>query len=412
MVTLIVAILGFSLASDTNIYGGMDANIIQFSRYWEEVYETSRSAFRTSQGCLDMTFWKVVYDGKFEAAFSPTFSLRYRFRMVGDYDEEFAEHRFEPAMKVWKDLYAHLVISPAFRKRDDEAGFGLAWRHGSTNWLALYGVAEAFDHNFALKYVSDGPSNDPFRRIPLKLELDARGELDWARVRLYSELGTQANQYLVWPDSSWEEWNRFFDKSLAWGRLELRPLTGLWLGSRFSWCRSRSETRWPAQGQVIADTLTDLWFEPFISWYPRENLELRGEYRFWDTYRNTRNTHNTRDTDSLTYHRDWDILSTLVSWQPLPVLVVEGGYQYSCRYRYNYDTLISEPWSGRHTQSRILLNLELRLKSGMMFTIKEGLEMDLFPRDLFRSPHNHTYVSLLVPFKAFPWSRENPSGDE
>lgn len=396
MVTLIVVLLGFSLPSDTNIYGGMDANIIQYSRYWEEVYETSRSAFRTSQGCLDMTFWKVAYDGKFEVAFNPTFSLRYRFRMVGDYDEEFAEHRFEPTMKIWKDLYAHLVISPAFRKCSDEAGLGLAWRHGTANWLALYGVAEAFDHNFALKYVPQGPANDPFRRIPLRLELDARGELDWARVRLYSELGTQANQYLVWPDSSREEWDRYFDKSLVGGRLELRPLTGLWVGSRFSWSRTRSETRWPAQGTVTADTLTDMWFEPFFSWYLSEKLELRGEYRIWDTYRNT---------DSVTYHRDWDIISTLVSWHPLPVLVVEGGYQRSSRYRYNNDTLIREPFSGRHTQSRILLNLELRLKSGMMFTIKEGLEMDFFPRDLFRSPHNHTYVSLLVPFKAVPWSK-------
>jgi hypothetical protein len=33
----------------------------------------------------------------------------------------------------------------------------------------------------------------------------------------------------------------------------------------------------------------------------------------------------------------------------------------------------------------------------MMLTIKEGIEMDAYPRKTFYSPHNHTYVSLYLP---------------
>ena len=388
---VLLGLLAFSQAQDTNIYLGMDVNIGQFSRYWDKVYETSPSGFRTSQGCHDMKLWYQLYEAKTEACFNRTFSLRYQFYMVRDYDVAITRHRFEPTMRIWRDLYAHLVIVPAFYKKDDEVGVGMAWRRGSTDWLAFYAIAQAFDHNFSLMYTPQGPDNDPFRRIPFKFELDARGELSWARLRFHAELGTRFNQYLDWPDSIQYVWDRDQDRSLAWGRLELRPVQNLWLGARFGWSGDRSQTLWPGRegrDTLTADTLRDLWFEPFIALSPTDRLELRLQHRIWDTR---------RDMDSLTYFRDYDVLSTLASWHPLPVLLIEAGYQRSWRYRYNNDTLIPEPWSGRHSQSRLLFNLELRLRSGMMLTIKEGLEMDFFPRNLFRSPHNHTYISLHLP---------------
>jgi len=384
MMIVLLGLLAFGQAQDTNIYIAMDVNIAQFSRYWERVYETSPSGFRTSQGCHDMKHWYQIYEAKTEARFNRTFNMRYQFYMVRDYEVAITRHRFEPTMRIWRDLYAHLVIVPAFYKKNDEAGLGMAWRRGSTDWVALYAIAQAFDHNFSLMYSPEGPDNDPFRRIPFKFELDARGELSWARLRLHGELGTRSNQYLNWPDSIQYVWDRDHDKSLAWGRLELRPVQNLWLGARFGWSGSRSRTLWPgSEGRdtLTADTLRDLWVEPFISLSPTDRLELRVEHRIWDTR---------RDTDSLTYFRDYDVISALASWHPLPALLIEAGYQRSWRYRYNNDTLIPEPWSGRHSQSRLLFNLELRLRSGMMLVIKEGLEMDFFPKDLFRSPHNHT----------------------
>jgi|GEM_PF-1181937 len=391
MMIVLLGLLAFSQSQDTNIYLGMDVNIGQFSRYWDKVYETSPSGFRTSQGCHDMKLWYQLYEAKIEADFNRTFSLRYQFYMVRDYDVAITRHRFEPTMRIWRDLYAHLVIVPAFYKKDDEVGVGMAWRRGSTDWLAFYAIAQAFDHNFSLMYTPEGPDNDPFRRIPFKFELDARGELRWARLRFHAELGTRSAQYLCWPDSIQYVWDRDQDRSLAWGRLELRPVRNLWLGARFGWSGDRSQTLWPGRegrDTLTADTLLEFWAEPFISLFPTERLELRLQHRIWDTR---------RDMDSLTYFRDYDVLSTVASWHPLPVLLIEAGYQRSWRYRYNNDTLIPEPWSGRHSQSRLLFNLELRLRSGMMLTIKEGLEMDFFPRGLFRSPHNHTYISIYMP---------------
>lgn len=401
----LLALVSYSQPGDTNIYGGMDANIAQFSRYWENVYETSPSGFRTTQGCLDLVGWYQLYEAKTEAAFNKTFSLRYRFQMIRDYEYEITEHRFEPTMRLGGDFYTHLVVAPYFLKEHDEAGIGFSWRDDYTDWVAVYGILQAFDHNFSLLYRPPGPRNDPFRRIPLKLELDARKEFDWMRLRLHTELGTRAEQYLVWPDSAWSQWERTFDRSMGWGRLELRPLKGVWVGTRFSARRTRSRTLWPARAgadSLTADTLLNYWVEPFLSFSPSRSLELRLEYRIWDTY---------QGTDSLTYFRDWDILSTSISWQPLPVLVVETGYQRSLRYRYLADTLILEPYSGRHYQSRILFNLELRLKSGMMLTIKEGIETDFFPRDFFRSPHNHTYVSLHLPLTVFSSPEEDQQNE-
>ncbi len=390
MVAALLGLLAFVQSEDYSIYYGLDANIAQYSSYWESTYETSFSGFRTSQGCHDVRRWYMIYEAKTEAAFNRVLSLRYQFYMLRDYDAEITRHRFEPTMRVWRDMYAHLVIVPAFYKRNDEVGLGLAWRRGNTDWIAFYAIAQAFDHNFSLLRIPQGPERDPFSRIPFKFELDARGEREWARLRLHAELGTEAGQYLDWPEGGEEVWERDFDCSLAWGRLELRPVPNVWLGARAGYGLDRSQTFWPDRDSIMntADTLSNLWVEPFVSIYPTDHLELRAEYRIWDTH---------RDMDSVSYYRDYDVLSALASWHPLPALLIEAGYQRSWRYRYNNDTLIAEPWSGRHTQSRLLFNLELRFKSGMMLTVKEGVEMDFFPKDFFRSPHNHTYIALYLP---------------
>ena len=385
---ILLGLLAFVQPGDTNIYGGMNSNIYQFSRYWEWVYERSPSGFRTSQGCTDFSGWYQVYDAKTEAAFNRTFSLRYRFQALYNYDDTINDHRFEPTMRIFGNFYTHIVIIPYYKKNHNEAGVGIAWRRGHTDWLAFYALVKRFDHNFSLMHMPEGPTKDPFEQIPYEFEIDARGELDWARVRLHADLGIQSHQHLDWPDSIQYVWDRYHDSSAVWGRLELRPVKNLWLGSRFSLRWERTETRWRESDSVTFDTLRNFWVEPFVSIHPTERLEFRLEYKMWDVR---------RDMDSVTYYSDYDILSTLASWHALPVLVIEAGYQRSRRYRYNNDTLIAEPWDGSQTQSRLLVNLELRLKSGMMLVIKEGLEMDFFPKELFRSPHNHTYVSLHLP---------------
>lgn len=405
MMLILLGLLAYVEPGDTNIYGGMDANIAQYSHYWEYLYETSPSGFRTSQGCLDMAGWYQIYDVKTEADFTRTFSIRYRFHMLRYYADTITQHRFEPSLRIWKNLYAHLVIVPYYQKPDNETGLGLSWREGHRNWIAFYASLSQYDHNFSLMHTRPGPIRDPFSQIPYKFELDARGELDWLRVRLHGELVTRSSQYLDWPDSLWEVWERDHDSTGVWGRLEIRPVSNLWIGTRFNWERERTQTRWPGRENVTADTLRDRWVEPFVSLYPSDRVELRLEYRIWDV---------NRDMDSVRYYSDLDVFSSLISWQPFDFMLFEGGYQRSRRYRYNDDTTILEPWKAEPggPQSRLLFNLEFRFKSGAMLSLKEGLEMDRFPRELFRSPHNHTYVLLHLPLVLPRKKDPEPSSEE
>lgn len=392
MGVILVAIVAFVQPEDASTYYGMDMNWAQFSRYWERVYETSPHGFRTSQGSHDMQHWYQRYEVKTEVSFTRNLSLRYNLLVVNDFDVAIQEHRFEPTLRLAPDLYLHLVMVPYYFKNEDEAGIGLSWRRGTTDWLAFYGIIQNSEHNLSIYYVKPGPDRDPFRRVPFKFELDARGELDWARLRLHGELGTKANQYLDWPDSAREVWDEERDRSSAWGRLELRPLKNLWVGTRFSWRRERAETLWPGRGTVTADTLRDRWIKPFVSYSPTGRLEFLCAYQIWRT---------NRDMDSVSYRRTYDVLTALAIWHPTEILWFEAGYQRSWRYRFNDDSLIAEPYAGIHpgsnAQSRVCFNLEFRFPSGFMFIVKQGLEMDSFPWGLFRSPHNHTCVSVYLP---------------
>ncbi len=390
MVAVFFCLFSYVQPSDTNVYGQVNANIAQFSRYWEYVYETSSSGFRTSQGCLDHSGWYQLYELKTQAKFTSNFSLRYSFQMLRHYEDTITDHRFEPTLRLYKNLYAHMLIIPYYKKYHNELGLGLSWRDENHNWLAVYGIAKKFDHNFSLIPFKPGPQRDPFERIPLELELDARYATDWLRFRLHADIDAPSHQYLDWPDSLWQVWEKDRDSSAAWTRLEVSPYKNIWLGARASWRRERTLTRWPARGEVYFDTLKNVWFEPFIAISPTQNLEFSFFYRLWDV---------SREMDSVTYYSDSDIFSCFARWQPLDYLVCETGYQRSKRERFNNGNPIGEPFRGRHgsVQSRLVFSLEFRLKSGIMFFIKEGLEMDRFPELTLRAPHNHTYVMIYMP---------------
>ncbi|MBD3286215.1 hypothetical protein GF359_06740 [candidate division WOR-3 bacterium] len=403
MLTIFICLFTYVEPGDTNIYAGMNSYIAQFSRYWETVYETSPSGFRTSQGCVDFIGWYMLYNAKTEADFNKTFSMRYRFHMLRHYDDTITQHRFEPTMRVVPNIYAHVVMVPFYHKTHNETGIGLSWRRGCTDWLGVYALVQRYDHNFSLMFINEGPDRTPYEKLPVKFEVDGRGETDWLRARFHGEFGTRSHQYLDWPDSAQYIWDRYKDSTGLWGRIEVQPVKGLWTGGRFMWERDRWLTTWRQwQDSVTYDSLYEYWVEPFVSYNPTERLMFEIAYRFWDV---------SRRMDTVDYYSDFDVFSSLICWQPVDWFVFEGGYQRSVRTRYNNDTTIREPWKGEpgQPQSRLIFDFEFRLKSGMMFSIKEGLEMDNFPRRLFRSPHNHTYVLLYMPLAVLKPETEKES---
>jgi hypothetical protein len=392
MLMILLAYFAYLQPEDFTPYYGMDINIASFSRFWENAFETTASGFRTSQGCHDMQHWYQVYDAKAEVPFGKLFKLRYQYRMLRDFETSANQHRFEPTLLLPWNLNLHFMAVPSYYKSEDEAGLGISWRNGQEDWMAVYGIAESFDHNMSIKYVPAGPDNDSFMQIPYRIELDSRFETDWMRARLHARLGTLSRQRLHWPDSAQYEWEKERQRSSAWGRLELNTFGDFWVGSGFSWRGDYSETAWSTQEIVTYDNILDAWIQPFISWSPTPRLELFAEHQIWRF---------DRDMDSVSYRRDYQVFTSLISWNPIDILILQAGYQRSWRYIYNDGQLLPDSVTGRITQSRILANIELRFRSGFMVVIKEGIEMDTYPYKTFRYPHNHTYVSVYMPLDIF-----------
>ncbi|MBN2380180.1 hypothetical protein JXM67_10320 [candidate division WOR-3 bacterium] len=384
---LLGVLAAYAQPEDSVTYHGTDELWWDFSRYWDEQYETSLSAFRTSQGSYDMFYWYQLYDGKVELPCFSFFNLRYTYHGRYNFEEQVVQHRVEPIFRLYKDFYAHAIIAPFYEKRYDEIGAGLSYRPSTHNWLYVYGIMSGFDHNNSMRHVSPGPARDPYEVLPYRLEIEGRGELPWMKTRLHAELGTHSKQYLDWPDSSWEVWKRDHDRSEVWGRLEFQPIQNLWVGSLAYWKREREQTLWAAKDSVIADTLHHRWIEPYVVWSPTERLELIAQHRIW---------RYDRGFDSLHYRRDFNILSVKAIWNPVDFLFLHAGYQRQWRYRYVDEEPEDEVWDIPHQISRLVFNGEFRFKSGVMFIVKEGIKANEFAKT-FRRFHAHTSVHVYIP---------------
>ncbi len=377
----------FTPPEDSIVYHGVDMISRSFSRYWDDAYDTSISAFRTSQGSYDMFYWFQHHEGKVELPCIGFFSLRYLYYADFTLDHSVEWHRLEPTFRIAPGFYTHIVISPFYKKRYDELGVGASYRPSNRNWIYLYGIMQGFDHNNSMRHIRSGPNKDPYSFLPFRFELDARGELPWLRARAHAEIGTHSVQYLDWPDSTIYVWQRDADKSTAWGRLEFSPVKDLWAGTRISYSLDRSQTLWAEKDSVIADTVLDIWLEPYVSWSPTERLELLCQHRIWRYY---------HGMDSLNYQRDFNVFSATASWKPLDFLVLEAAFQRQWRYRYIDGDSIAEVWNMPHGINRILFNAEFRFKSGVMFTVKEGIKADQLFKT-FQRFHAHADVQIYIP---------------
>ncbi len=409
MLTLLLTLLAYQPPDEYAILYGADMVWMQFSRYWEDCYDTSRSAYITAQGSHDMKHWYQNNRLKVELDFAKILSFRYRIDSKYDFEVAHHRHRVEPMLRIMPNskalhgLRLHVFIAPLFQKKDDEMGAGISWTQDNrNNWIELHGVIEHFDHNNILRHIKQGPERNPYSKLPHRFELDARAKLPWLTARLHGELGTRSRQYLDWPDSTLEVWEKYTNRNMFTGRLELEPISGVCIGSRAYWHQQGSETRWRQKDSVFVDTLIEQWVSPYIAYSPTDRVELYIEHRFWDYYRNM---------DSLTYRRHFDVSTIQASWQPFDFMVFYAGYQYPWRERWVNDSIYPEPWGAGNAWPRLMLNFEYRAPSGFKFVVKEGLRMWNFPTEIFRRFHAHTYVQIYLPLGIVEKVVEKPSAD-
>jgi hypothetical protein len=387
MIFLLLGVMAYNPPEDSVSYYGVDLVWWQFSRQWDEAYDTSLSAFRTAQGSYDMFYWYQHTEGKVELPCISFFSLRYVYEARFNFQEKVEYHRIEPTFRIFKDFYAHLMISPFYDKRYDEMGAGLSYRPSTHNWIYFYGIMQGFDHNNSMRNILPGPNKDPYGILPFRFEIDGRGELPWLRARLQAELGTHSRQYLDWPDSSYYVWYKDHDRSTISGSLEFQPLRDVWIGAKGAWLRERERTEWPDQDSVIADTILNRWIQPYIFWQATNRINLIGQYRL-ECFE--------QGMDSLHYRRNLDVISFMTHWQPFDFLGIEAGYEKFWRYRFRDGDSIPEVWNMSHTHARFIFNAELRFKSGVSFIVKEGIKGN-DPFDTFKRFHAHTSVHIYIP---------------
>lgn len=346
-----------------------------FSPRWEVYYDSSLTAFRSMQGCLDLKRWYLLYQAKLRQALYRWFGMRYRYHRLQDYNDSLELHQVEPWFRLKEELHLHLMITPTFWKREIDLGAGLSWFQSGLNYLEGFLIIEDLFNNFSLKHTPPSPEREVYveGRYPYRFTLEGARGTPGLRAKLYLEWTTEAKMKL--EDPLQPRTRRFS----SWaGRVRVEG--GVWdrviVGCNAQF-RGRGETVHFADS-TTGDSLREFWVEPLLSY------ELTGDLRLQFRYRHTYKRRNL-------YTRRWTGLDLMLTHHPSSGVELGFGYQRSRREIRG----IEDPLN---LQSRAVISLELKLLNQIRFWIVEGIELDGFPKETLRRPHNHTYVALFIPF--------------
>jgi hypothetical protein len=370
---LILSLLTVEPEDQCEIYL-LDMMWATFSPRWESAYDSSLTAFRSVQGCLDLKRWYILYQAKLRCLFYPGFGLRYRYHRLEDYNDSLELHRVEPWFRIREGLNLHLMITPKFWKRGDEIGTGLSWFKSDLDHLDLFFIIKDFDNNFALQHTPPGPEREVYRdhRYPYKFTIEGAKRLSRLNLRIYLELITEAKKVLEDPEAPR---TRYFSSQAGSARLEVQASEKIVLGGLGAYDH-RGERVYT--DSITTDTLTEFLIEPFIGYEWSKASKIQARYRY------THKRHNS-------YKRRWTGLDLMFYEELSPDIELGLGYQRG-------DRKITGAEDPYNIQNRAVISLELKFLGQARLWIVEGIELDGFPKETFRHPHNHTYVALFIPF--------------
>ncbi len=357
----------------------MDMNWASFPSEWDMAYDSSLIAFRSTQGCLDLKLWYILYQVKVRYPLYKGFGARYSYYEKDDYDEIIKTHRIEPFLKLRRDFYAHLMVTPHFEKGEDEIGAGISWFPNPLNYLEFFFIIRDFDNNFALQNTPPGPERDVYIELsyPYKFTLEFRREFEYFRVKNYAEYVMPAKKELQDPEN---HRIRYFSSYRGYGRIETNSFKRFKIGS--IWEYNGSKDRAEFTDSVVSDTFEKWMVEPYLYLFFADKWRMDIQFRF------TKKLHNL-------YNRDWFGPSIYLNYRLNPKIEFIIGYQRSRRRRWIEGERVSDPW--RDIQNRIALGIQFIFPNRARLLLYEGIELDGSWRWKLTHPHNHTYASLFLP---------------
>lgn len=368
-----------AVPEDSNELYLMDMNWTTFPSEWDLAYDSSLFAFRSTQGCLDLIRWYIVYEIKFRYPLYKGFGVRYSYYEKDDYDEVIKRHRIEPFLKLKGNYFGHLMVTPNFGKIEDEIGAGISWFPDPLNYWEFFFIVKDFDNNFSLQRTRTGEEKDLYTDLayPYKLTLEFRKEFKYFRVKNYTEYVTTAKKELQDPEN---HRTKYFSSYRGYGRIETKPMERMMIGT--VWEYNGSEEKSEFTDSVTSDTLRKWMVEPYLSFFFTDKWELNIQFRF------TEKLHNL-------YKRYWFGPSIYLNYRVNRGIEFIAGYQSSIRKRWRDGLVLYDSW--HDFQNRIALGVQFIFPNRARLLLYEGIELDGAWKWKLTHPHNHTYASLFLP---------------
>jgi len=382
---LLVLSLWLFVPEDSNTQYLLDKQIAHYFPEWEVCFDSMRGGMRTSQGCLDVLYWYIDLNTKYEVMFSNLIGLRYRNRYLGDYGTHVSDHWFEPFFQVHPRLRLLLSISTHYYKGENELGGGWFIGDDYLNYLEMLVHVEDFDRNFSLKDMPDGIDKRTYRQHPVRLSTVLTR--NWSSGRVTARLELTNHYFLTSTERLYDPPPHYMEEgqqrslyTRMWQDLGRFTFGGLVdLKDQDKWVRdesvgTREERSW------------ELYAEPFIGFrlHPRWHATLYLSYN-----------HKTLDESLLFY---FPVLDSVFDYErDVYAYLIDATFEPGGRFVWHLGMQRQFYYNNQGKEvadRRLILGFEYRYKN-VWFYFVEAMEGD-FPTPKWL--HNHTYVQLMLRF--------------
>ncbi|MFN8589052.1 MAG: hypothetical protein U0704_14775 [Candidatus Eisenbacteria bacterium] len=210
----------------------LDHYLARYSPAWRAEWDSSTSAFRTSQGCLTAGLWNTEYELKTRASMGRRSYLDLQLQQV---ETDYAHYEwlsFDFRFLTRAGLFG-VRFRPSYDKSQQD--FALLWSHGDgrspLQVEAALTVEDMFNTLWEFRQARVKDHNEPYRRHPFEPALRVVSRGDKHRVELSGAWLTPSRKHIDDPDDS-------VDGSYS-----------LW-GSRFFALAERQFSRWNIEGRL------------------------------------------------------------------------------------------------------------------------------------------------------------------
>ncbi|MEO0226410.1 MAG: hypothetical protein ABIL05_05610 [candidate division WOR-3 bacterium] len=375
---MLIFLINILEPEDANLYYYMDRMLFCYPDRWEFFYDSASVGMRTFQGCHELKTWYIDLKAKAEASLSQWLGIRYRYRMLADYLHQENLHRFEPSIKLEKDLALLFMIVPYYHKGNDEFGIGLSKGTDDLNSIEAFFILRSIDNNYSLKDTPDGPDKKVYKTFPFYGTFKCGRR--WTNGYFKGYFEKSNTSHLVSRSAPgrcyWLQEQRNFTN------LDVRFLNSY---GRFEFggdfhlseinCKTIDRNIRPTW---FGDTLLEIAFQPKIGFVLSSKWKPVFYY-YLD---------NKRADDTVRYRRAGNAQHLDFEFSPTRKILWHFGFQRQWINIMREDLRI---------EYRFLVGFEYTFSRGM-FIIWEGIEADPADVTKINRLHNHTYVGLTMRF--------------